>query len=69
MMQLLLLSSMYCSPIAHGRLKVTVVFWSHDKLAWRRGEGGGENNGPQRNSGRFKMAASCYVFLLRISFN
>ena len=36
--------------------------------------GGGEragarNNGLQRNSGRFKMAACCYLFLLKISFN
>ena len=39
MMQLFALSSMYRALIAHGRLK---VFWSHDKLVWRRGEGGGE---------------------------
>ena len=37
MMQLFRLSSMYCSPIA--RLKVW-CFVLHDKLVWRRGEGG-----------------------------
>ena len=30
-----LLTHRTCSP-------ESVVFWSHDKLAWRRGEGGGE---------------------------
>ena len=39
MMQLFPLSSMYCSPIAHVRLKVW-CFVLHDKLVWRRGEGG-----------------------------
>ena len=51
----------------------SVVFWSDDKLVWRMSGGreraGARNNGLQRNSGRFKMAACCYVFLLKISFN
>ena len=55
-MQLFPLSSMYCSPVAHGLLKV----WCFGHMtSWSGGgeRAGARNDGLQRNSERFKMAA------------